>query len=252
MQASDQTLRPGRWFWLYLPLVLYAGHYVARVLLPDPAWDRFVLHEFGFTEQATVLALALALGLGVLVVRHMLRLGRPVLAAFFAVFCMGCLYFGGEEASWGQHWFGLQTPETWAPINLREEINLHNLEGTRGWLFNKLPRAILSLAIVVGGLVLPLVQRSRGHAWQPDSLADWVMPGMTCVPAAAVVALSTLPQKLGVWVTGGRMPWWLDIAEGEVKELMMGVFLLVYIAAVWVRARRRVSPAPAGGGAGRS
>lgn len=38
-------------------------------------------------------------------------------------------FFGtGEEISWGQRIFGLETPEEWSEINVQEETNLHNLE----------------------------------------------------------------------------------------------------------------------------
>lgn len=34
---------------------------------------------------------------------------------------------GGEEASWGQHWLGFETPEKLKGINAQQETNLHNL-----------------------------------------------------------------------------------------------------------------------------
>ena len=42
---------------------------------------------------------------------------------------LGCFFFlaFGEEASWGQHWFGFKTPEELKEINAQQEVNLHNL-----------------------------------------------------------------------------------------------------------------------------
>jgi hypothetical protein len=34
----------------------------------------------------------------------------------------------GEEISWGQRIFGIETPEAWAEVNVQRETNLHNLE----------------------------------------------------------------------------------------------------------------------------
>lgn len=216
------------WIWLGLPLLLYLGHYLARWVLSEAQWDRWVLHEFGFTEQATVLLLVLALLAGLRVVQLAWREGRSGLAGFFLLFCLGCLYFGGEEASWGQHWFGWSAPEAWEAVNLQEETNLHNLEGTRGWLLNKLPRNLLTLGIAIGGVLLPLVLHRRGAQLRPEAFWGRVLPGLRCVPAGLVVLLSTLPQKLAIGLSGS-LPWWLDITEGEVKELMIAAFLLIYI-----------------------
>lgn len=38
------------------------------------------------------------------------------------------LFGAGEEISWGQRIFGLETPESWREVNVQEETNLHNLE----------------------------------------------------------------------------------------------------------------------------
>lgn len=43
-----------------------------------------------------------------------------VLALLFFVFC-------GEEISWGQRIFDIQTPERWKKINVQQELNFHNL-----------------------------------------------------------------------------------------------------------------------------
>lgn len=37
------------------------------------------------------------------------------------------LLAGGEEASWGQHWLGFETPAELKQINAQQETNLHNL-----------------------------------------------------------------------------------------------------------------------------
>lgn len=46
---------------------------------------------------------------------------------------LGLFFFlaAGEEASWGQHWLGFETPAELKEINAQEETNLHNL-----WIFD--------------------------------------------------------------------------------------------------------------------
>ncbi len=42
-------------------------------------------------------------------------------------FAIGCFVLFGEEISWGQRVFGIQTPQALRDANFQQEINLHNL-----------------------------------------------------------------------------------------------------------------------------
>jgi len=66
--------------------------------------------------------------------------------------------------------FQWTTPETWRQLNPQQETNLHNVHA----LFDQLPRALLTLAAFVGGIVVPLYRRraakrpsARQHLNQP-------------------------------------------------------------------------------------
>lgn len=235
MNNQGDTRIPA-WFWLGIPIVLYFGHYIVRAVASSDFYDRYVLTEFGFTEEATIAVAALALLVGLAVLHRIVAFNDRRLLIFFALFCLGCLYFGGEEASWGQHWFGWSTPSDWASINHQDETNLHNLNGFADFMFNIGPRDLLSFAALIGGAIIPLVRRARGRQYETGSFAYWVMPGLACVPAGLIASLSTIPQKISKAVVGG-VPWPLDITAGEVKELMIAVFLLVYIVSIWARVR---------------
>ncbi|WP_353177681.1 hypothetical protein [Salinisphaera sp. T5B8] len=226
------------WFWVGVPVVVYFGHYLLRVLAPDAFFDHYILHESGATEQGTILVLALALIMGLVVLREVSSLGDKRLWLFFGLFCLGCLYFGGEEASWGQHWMGWNAPDQWASLNNQNETNLHNSNGLAGSLLDQLPRNLLSLAALIGGAIVPLVRRARGKTYTPDSFAYWIMPGIACVPAGLIAALASIPQKICKSIAGDVV-WPMDINAGEVKELMIAVFLFVYIVTIWLRLRHR-------------
>jgi len=219
-------------------VVLYFGHYVLRAVTPFEFFDRYILHESGATEQGTVLVLVLALLTGLLVLRQASSLGDKRLLLFFGLFCLGCLYFGGEEASWGQHWMGWDAPDQWAALNNQNETNLHNSNGLAGSLLDQLPRNLLSLAALIGGAIIPLVRRARGKRYESGSFAYWIMPGVACVPAGLIAPLSSIPQKICESIAGDVV-WPMDINAGEVKELMIAVFLFVYIVTVWIRLRNR-------------
>lgn len=225
-----------RWLWLWFPTVLYFGHYAVHALASHDFKDRYLWHETGFTEQATVAVTVLALVFGLVVLRRCFLSGDWPSRLFFTLFCLGCLYFAGEEASWGQHWFGWHTPADWDTLNDQNETNLHNLGGVAGSLFDQLPRDLLGVAALVGGAIMPLVQRARRQHYRSGSLAYRVMPGLACVPAGLIAALATVPQKISKAATGDVI-WILDIVGGEVKELMIGTFLLIYIVTVWIRLR---------------
>lgn len=235
MNNSNATLLP-RWLWLGIPVVVYFGHYVARAVFSNPVYDAWFRHESGVTETATVALLALSLVAGLYVTRWAWRQGDRALTVFFALFALGCLYFGGEEASWGQHWFGWATPEEWRALNNQAETNLHNSNALAGSLLDQLPRNLMTVGMLIGGAILPLVRRARGTTYAPGSFRYWIMPGIACVAIGFIAPLSSVPEKIFEAVFGD-VPFPFDIDAGEVKELMFALFLALYIAEVIARIR---------------
>ena len=225
-------------------MVLYFAHYVLRAVTPFEFFDRYILHESGATEQGTVLVLVLALLTGLLVLRQASSLGDKRLLLFFGLFCLGCLYFGGEEASWGQHWFGWATPDQWRALNNQAETNLHNSNSLAGSLLDQLPRNLLAIAMLVGGCILPIRRWLRGRSYAQGSFGYWAMPTFDCVVIGFVAPLASIPEKL-FEAALGDVPYPFDIDGGEVKELMFAVFLCLYIVTVLVRIRRKaITPRP--------
>ena len=225
------------WLWLWTPLCLYFVHYLAWALLAPETYDHWFPSETGFTENVTVVFAAVGMVFGVLIIRRALQAGQRWLALWFGLFVLGCLYFGGEEASWGQQWFHWQTPETWAQVNNQGESNFHNTDGVLGSLLDQLPRNLLTLGALIAGGIMPWVRHIRGKQLAPNSRAYWLLPSLICVPAGLLVGLGSLPEKIQEkLVTDG--PIWVDIQSGEVKELMLAFFLMLYAASVWRRWRQ--------------
>ena len=82
----------------------------------------FLLSEDGPLENlATLLTLGAGMLFGVAYIRH--KHQRPYLFLALA-FLMLFVFF--EEISWGQRFFGLDTPDTFERINAQKELNLHN------------------------------------------------------------------------------------------------------------------------------
>jgi len=147
------------------------------------------------------------------------------------LFTLGCIYFGGEEASWGQHYFGWGTPEALAAVNAQQETNIHNIAG----IFDQLPRNLLALGVLVGGLIVPITMRVRTGKWSsPAGALGWVCPTYICIPTAILVLFIGVPEQL-VELSGRAVPNLMEISAGETKEYYFGLFLMLYAWSLWLR-----------------
>jgi hypothetical protein len=140
------------------PALLYHGLPLFILLFPF-AWvalagnDRALKGEAGMVELATFLFLVIAIGFCVsslAVTRHLGLSG--FLKTWLLILIAGATYFGLEEISYGQHMFGWGTADSWKELNDQDETNLHNVHA----LFDQVPRALLTLGILVGGVILPI------------------------------------------------------------------------------------------------
>ena len=99
--------------------------YISRI---DPDAFRYSLVvEDGFVESVTVVVLLTAM---VVCLRRFMQLrGERSPLFLFVTFLLGalCLFGAGEEISWGQRIFGLESPEFFEENNAQGEIGLHNL-----------------------------------------------------------------------------------------------------------------------------
>jgi len=127
--------------------------------------------EDGFIEWLTVVALIAST---VLMLRRAmtLRLVRSYLFLFVTVMAAAVFVFGaGEEISWGQRIFSIETPEWLAEHNKQSEMNLHNLV-IGGVSINKLVFSkVLAVVLLVYLIIIPLIYRKHpNRARQIDAL----------------------------------------------------------------------------------
>ncbi|MDG2471967.1 MAG: hypothetical protein P8M71_02505 [Pseudomonadales bacterium] len=156
---------------------------------------------------------------------------RGFTLGWLVVYGLGCVYFLGEEISWGQHLFNWSTPDAWLAVNDQQETNLHNTSA----LLDQVPRFLLTLGIVIGGLIYPVCVRNQ----QPgdsgfSSLLSLIMPSFHCVTAATSVLFITVHDKI-YNLLKIDMPTFLQINDGEVKESLIAMFILVYIYDLYQR-----------------
>lgn len=220
--------RSEAWWWLYLPLVLFAALLTISLVWPD-FYRAYILPEgFGFLELGHFLipfaAFILSLRLLLLpVVRE-----SWLLWLFILIFGLGNLYIAGEEHSWGQHFFNWSTPAYWSELNRQAETNLHNFSH---W-FNHRPRLVLEIGIAIGGLLIPVIQ-SRAGLFPRPLLALLTPPVQLSVIAGVALVVKVINR---LW-KGGAVETELLIRPSEALETFIYLFLLYYVIVLGRRLR---------------
>ncbi len=88
----------------------------------DKSVLKYYIHEDNFSENITV-ALYFISSLGFLL---SFKINKQYKLYLFLSFL--CLFISGEELSWGQRIFNIQTPEVLSQANVQNETNFHNLK----------------------------------------------------------------------------------------------------------------------------
>ena len=216
-------------------LILYHGLPLFVILLPL-VWYAITGNysvfkgEAGIIENMTVLFLVTAIGFCIASLSRTNRLQLSgFLKAWLFMLIMGAAYFALEEISYGQHMFGWGTAEAWKELNDQDETNLHNVHS----LFDQVPRALLSLGILIGGVILPLYRRFRDIRLDESSRFYWQWPTIDCVTIGLLVIL--IRPILSVVESDA-------INTGEMKENLIALFILLYCFSIYSRLRQKKLP----------
>lgn len=227
-----------------LPLLLWAFFPPIMLLLLiflayfNPEFFQLMMakdDEGGIVEHATVLILLPGIAAGFAVFFfHRQNLPDSWLGWWVLMWTLACIFFGGEEISWGQWFFEWKSPEVFKQLNSQEETNLHNITP---WLFQK-PQALVEIWIFLGGLVLPLWRRYKKKKWMiPDnSWKYWILPTYVCMPAAAFAMLLRFFKP---FFRAVPMPHLERLGSGELREYYIALFLCIYLVSFWFRIRRK-------------
>lgn len=217
------------WLWLWFPPLLLLVILPVRVIDVE-AYRVWIDGEIGLIELATPVLALIAAVIGGLLFRDLLREGRSKLLAWVGLHVLACVYFAGEELSWGQHLLGWSTPEGIAALNDQGETNLHNMSS---WLDQK-PRLLLELWVLIGGVIVPLCGLREARRLSSDVVFSWAWPTLDCLPTALLAILVRLPERLKDVFDIASLPY--EIRYNEPQEYYFALFLLLYLAAL----RRRV------------
>ena len=130
-------------------------------------------------------------------------------------------FFAAEEVSWGQTWFGWETPEGMDSV----ETNLHNHQGMIS------VQMLGSIFLIAVFFVVPLVWRFNVPVKAPRDWKEAVpeFPVILCLAAAFLVSEV---KEVYRWFTPDfrTEPFYIEFIEqfNEYKEMLVGVTLLMY------------------------
>jgi len=224
------------WWWAGIPVVmllmtLYAYFNSAELLAFIVRRDEHP-DGGGISEHGIVVVLLPGIIAGIAVLRHY-RDRLPLwLLGWLVGWTLACIYFTGEETSWGQHYFHWGTPEALQGLNDQHETNLHN---TSTW-FDQKPRALVELWVVFAGLLVPLIRRFKPQAlWANRDWSRWFWPTTIGIPTV-IAFLFSLVVALIAKKTGRADLHFLG--SNELREFYIAVFLSSYLLSLWYRMRQ--------------
>ena len=97
---------------------------------------------------------------------------------------------------------------------------------------DQLPRNLLALAALVGGVIAPLMRHRLGRPDRPSfasaDVRGWIWPTSVCLPACVVAVTVSLPKKV-FEALDRDTPYPIEISPGETKEFCLALFLLLYL-----------------------
>jgi hypothetical protein len=214
---------------LLAPVVVAASGVVAALLGKDAY--KWLTEEDQFAETMQVLCYGVAWILCLCVTWYHVRAKNHLIAALYAVLCLGLLFLVGEEISWGQRIAGWGTPASLAAINKQHETNLHNIHGVGSsfkWvqLLVGAYGTILPLVFLNRGLLAPLVFLNRGLLARHRKLVDAVVPHLSLVPFFLPMFVWKLYRNLG------HTPpqyYYVITNYNEVIELILAMGFLLFM-----------------------
>jgi hypothetical protein len=204
----------------YIPVLFFCFLIAADKYSPNflPGLTR---SEYGLVEnlQAILLALSLYVVLTMLI-RRGAMLPRYMKYWLWLIF-FGCTYILLEEISYGQHYFGYDTPDKILALNDQQETNLHNMSS---W-FDQKPRTLLEIGIIITGLLIPLIRRVR-----PLRISERLESLLPRKELFMVALLAIIPRMYERLMESLELNNFIPFERtSEVQELYFYYFFLIYL-----------------------
>ena len=183
----------------------------------------------GIIEHLTVIILVPGILSGIRTFLLRGKLPHRLTGYWVLAWTTACIYFAGEEASWGQWYFNWETPEFVRSINDQGETNLHN---TTSWLDQK-PRTLVELFILAAVFAAPLLRVTGCAKKLRESdffcfVETWILAPGCLLPAGLLYVM----VKASGFLSGGIFD---SIGNGELRECIIAWFLTLYLISYHVR-----------------
>lgn len=218
------------WFWLSFGLL--ATMILARYFLSEDIYQYYVSErEYGIVEWLQPVLLIPGIVFGALALRYWPRLPTMQARGWILLVTLGAIYMLGEEISWGQWIFMWDTPEFMLEHNKQHETNLHNASS---W-FNQKPRLLLELWVLFGA-IRSGVRAVKDKSDDIGSTSYWFWPTKPLALTGVLAMLAMMPERVTDW-WDILPPFPFDIDAAEAQELVLAVFLSLFLASAWIRLR---------------
>ena len=200
--------------YIFLLLVFGIGIYYANTNLQY--FDEFYTKEDGFVEYGTALLLFCS---SVLLISRFIKLQKykkPLWKVGILAIALVFIFGAGEEISWGQRIFNIESSEYFIENNAQAETNLHNLV-VDGKKVNKIIFSQLLTAILVIYLIItPFLYRK--FDWVKNLANLFAVPIVKWHQTIAFLIITSL-----LFFMGSERKW-------ELYELAFGViFFLIFL-----------------------
>lgn len=120
------------WLKTFSQKLLYFGGIIylisfSFVNVISPTVYESIVKEDGLLENMQVIFYFTAAVVSLICSLKFFKIFKRPEAIFFLLLSISLFFIAGEEISWGQRIFGIETPENFARMNLQEETTIHNL-----------------------------------------------------------------------------------------------------------------------------
>ena len=208
------TTRLERISYIALALILGFGAYFS--FTDDDFFNKVYAREDGLAESATAVIL-FAISIVTSIRLFKLWNYKKGLWKFGMIVLILVFIFGaGEEISWGQRIFNVESSEYFLENNAQGETNLHNMV-VNGKKVNKIVFSqILTLVLVIYLLIMPFLYRKK--QWVRNFINQFSVPVATWSQVIAFLSLTAI-----IAIMPSSRKW-------ELYELGFGIifFLIVY------------------------
>lgn len=232
--AGERDAQPARTHTLSLSIItaLVLGIIAWGLAAPDHFATQ-LQKEAGVFEHATPAVLLPGILLALFAaVKYRTRVAL-IVVAWIVVWSVACTYFAGEESSWGQWYFGWESPEWFESVNDQGETNLHNMSS---WADQK-PRMMVELFIFIAGALLPTIRLFEPKDKpQTTFFQRWVIAPTTLLPAAYFFLL----VRIAGWTPASDDA----LGDSELCEFSIALFLSLYLISFFTRLRALPTPSP--------